>query len=182
MSLMTRSSTVDGIIRRSAKTFRDRPAVIFGERTLSYAALDDAVTRAAAHLLDLGLTQGDRVAAYGKNSDAYLVGFLACARAGLVHVPLNYNLTGPELSYLVTQSGSRAILHDPALATHIDLPRPGGPRPARSPHRAPRRRRGPHRRGALRRRADDRDRGGRHRHRAVPLHVGDDVAAQGARS
>ena len=30
MSLMTRSSTVDGIIRRSAKTFRDRPAVIFG--------------------------------------------------------------------------------------------------------------------------------------------------------
>ncbi len=121
MSLMTRSSTVDGIIRRSAKTFRDRPAVIFGERTLSYAALDDAVTRAAAHLLDLGLTQGDRVAAYGKNSDAYLVGFLACARAGLVHVPLNYNLTGPELSYLVTQSGSRAILHDPALATHIDL-------------------------------------------------------------
>ena len=121
MSLMTRSSTVDGIIRRSAKTFRDRPAVIFGERTLSYAALDDAVTRAAAHLLDLGLTKGDRVAAYGKNSDAYLVGFLACARAGLVHVPLNYNLTGPELSYLVTQSGSRAILHDPALATHIDL-------------------------------------------------------------
>ena len=121
MSLMTRSSTVDGIIRRSAKTFRDRPAVIFGDRTLTYAALDDAVTRAAAHLLDLGLTKGDRVAAYGKNSDAYLVGFLACARAGLVHVPLNYNLTGPELSYLVTQSGSRAILHDPALATHIDL-------------------------------------------------------------
>ena len=115
MSLMTRSSTVDGIIRRSAKTSRDRPAVIFGDRTLTYAALDDAVTRAAAHLLDLGLTKGDRVAAYGKNSDAYLVGFLACARAGLVHVPLNYNLTGPELSYLVTQSGSRAILHDPAL-------------------------------------------------------------------
>ena len=121
MSLLTRSSTVDGVIRRSAKTFRDRPAVVFGDRTLTYAALDDAVTRAAAHLLGLGLTKGDRVAAYGKNSDAYLVGFLACARAGLVHVPLNYNLTGPELSYLVTQSGSRAILHDPALATHIDL-------------------------------------------------------------
>ncbi|MDV3220185.1 acyl-CoA synthetase [Intrasporangium sp.] len=121
MSVITRSSTVDGIIRRSARTFRDRPATIFGGRTLTYAALDEAVTRAAAHLLGLGLAKGDRVAAYGKNSDAYLIGFLACARAGLVHVPLNYNLTGPELSYLVTQSGSRAILHDPALAGHLDL-------------------------------------------------------------
>ena len=121
MSILTRSSTVDGVIRRSAKAFRDTPAVVFGDRTLTYAALDDAVTRAAAHLLGLGLAKGDRVAAYGKNSDAYLVGFLACARAGLVHVPLNYNLTGPELSYLITQSGSRAMLHDPALATHLDL-------------------------------------------------------------
>lgn len=121
MSLMTRSSTVDGIIRRSARKFRDRPATVFADRTLSYAALDDAVSRAAAHLIGLGLTKGDRVAAYGKNSDAYLIGFLACARAGLVHVPLNYNLTGPELSYLITQSGSRTILHDPALAGHLDL-------------------------------------------------------------
>ena len=121
MSLMTRSSTVDGIIRRSARTFRDRPATVFADRTLSYAELDDAVSRAAAHLIGLGLTKGDRIAAYGKNSDAYLIGFLACARAGLVHVPLNYNLTGAELSYLITQSGSRTILHDPALAGHLDL-------------------------------------------------------------
>lgn len=120
MSIMSRSSTVDGVIRRSARTFGEKPATVHGERTLTYAELDDAVSRAAAHLLGLGLAQGDRVAAYGKNSDAYLIGFLACARAGLVHVPLNYNLTGPELSYLVTQSGSRAILHDPALAAHLD--------------------------------------------------------------
>ena len=129
MSLMTRSSTVDGIVRRSARTFGDKPATIFGDRTLSYTDLDDAVTRAAAHLLGLGLVKGDRVAAYGKNSDAYLVGFLACARAGLVHVPLNYNLTGPELSYLVNQSGSRAVLHDPALAP-TSTARPRAP-PAR---------------------------------------------------
>lgn len=120
MSILTRSSTVDGIIRRSGKTFRDRPATIFGDRTLTYAELDAAVSRAAAHLSSLGLAKGDRVAAYGKNSDAYLVGFLASARAGLVHVPLNYNLTGPELSYLIRQSGSRAILHDPALAANLD--------------------------------------------------------------
>lgn len=120
MSLSPNGSTVDGIVRRSAQTFRDRVALRFAEREWTYAGLDDAVSRAAAHLLGLGLTKGDRVAAYGKNSDAYLVGFLACARAGLVHVPLNYNLTGVELSYLISQSGSRAILVDPAFTDRLD--------------------------------------------------------------
>lgn len=120
MSPIPQASTVDGIVRRSARRFGDRTALLFAERTWSYAALDDAVTRAAGHLLGLGLRKGDRVAAYGKNSDAYLIAFLACARAGLVHVPLNYNLTGTELSYLLAQSGSRAVLTDPALAAVVD--------------------------------------------------------------
>ncbi|WP_347354938.1 acyl-CoA synthetase [Intrasporangium sp.] len=120
MSHALRSSTVDGIIRRSARTYRDRLALVFGEREWTYAALDLAVSRAAGRLLGLGLAKGDRVAAYGKNSDAYLIGFLACARAGLVHVPLNYNLTGAELSYLISQSGARAILVDPALEAPLE--------------------------------------------------------------
>jgi fatty-acyl-CoA synthase len=120
MPLSPSSSTVDGIIRRSARTFRDRAALRFEDREWSYAGLDQAVSRAAAHLLGLGLSKGDRVAAYGKNSDAYLIGFLACARAGLVHVPLNYNLTGTELSYLIGQSGSRAVLVDPGFVERLD--------------------------------------------------------------
>jgi fatty-acyl-CoA synthase len=120
MALVTRNSTVDGIIRRSARAFGDRVALRFADREWTYAVLDAAVSRAAGHLLGLGLDKGDRVAAYGKNSDAYLIGFLACARAGLVHVPLNYNLTGVELSYLLAQSGSRAVLVDPALVAQLD--------------------------------------------------------------
>ncbi len=115
-----RSSTVDDVVRRSALRHPHRPALHFQDRTWTYRELDEAVTRAAGVLLDLGLAQGDRVAAYGRNSDAYLLGFLGCARAGLVHVPINYNLTGDELSYLVDQSGSRAVLTDPALAGRFE--------------------------------------------------------------
>ncbi|WP_228254968.1 fatty acyl-CoA synthetase [Ornithinimicrobium avium] len=114
-ALITRSSTVDGILRRSAARYRDRTALVFAGRTWSFAELDEAVTRVTAYLLDLGLTKGERVAALGRNSDGYLIGFLACARAGLVHVPLNYNLLGGELGYLLADSGSRALLVDPAL-------------------------------------------------------------------
>ncbi|MBD0862760.1 acyl-CoA synthetase [Gordonia sp. zg691] len=114
------SNTVDGVLRRTAARFPDRTALRFGDAALTYRELDDAVTRAAAHLLSLGLAKGDRVAGYGTNSHAYVVGYLAAARAGLVHVPINYALRGGELSYLLEQSGARAVLVDPALRDNLD--------------------------------------------------------------
>lgn len=113
-------NTVDGVLRRSAAKFPDRLAVTFEGRSHTYRELDTAVTRAARRLRAMGLEKGDRVAAYGVNSDAYVVAFLACARAGLVHVPINYALVGEELQYLLEQSGSRVVLVDPALTATLD--------------------------------------------------------------
>ncbi|MET9148548.1 fatty acyl-CoA synthetase [Streptomyces sp. NPDC004042] len=115
-------STVDGVLRRSARRTPARTAVEYGDRSWTYAALDDAVSRAASLLRARGLVPGDRVGAYGHNSDAYLIAFLACARAGLVHVPVNQNLTGDDLAYIVGQSGSALVLTDPDLAHRL----PGG--------------------------------------------------------
>ncbi|MFJ9101785.1 acyl-CoA synthetase [Streptomyces sp. NPDC102405] len=112
-------STVDGVLRRSARRTPARVAVEYGERSWTYEELDDAVSRAARVLLDQGLDRGDRVGAYGHNSDAYLIAFLACARAGLVHVPVNQNLTGDDLAYIIGQSGSTLVLADPDLAGRL---------------------------------------------------------------
>ncbi|MFJ9377050.1 acyl-CoA synthetase [Streptomyces sp. NPDC101455] len=112
-------STVDGVLRRSARRTPARVAVDYGERSWTYEELDDAVSRAVTVLLDQGLAPGDRVGSYGHNSDAYLIGFLACARAGLVHVPVNQNLTGDDLAYIVGQSGSTLVLTDPDLAGQL---------------------------------------------------------------
>ncbi|PTR21865.1 fatty-acyl-CoA synthase [Rhodococcus sp. OK519] len=120
MSEDPRLDTVDGVLRRAAARQPDRTALIFGNRHWTYRELDDAVTRAAGRLLGLGLAPGGRVAGYGVNSDAYVIGFLACARAGLVHVPVNYALTGDELHYLLSQSGARAVLVDPALRATLE--------------------------------------------------------------
>jgi len=123
----SRSSTVDDVLRRSAARTPNRVALRFDDRAWTYAEMEAAVSRAAAALAELGVSQGDRVAAYGRNSDAYVIGFLACARAGVIHVPLNYNLAGDELAYLVEQSGSSAVLTDPDLAgglpEHVSLRR-----------------------------------------------------------
>ena len=160
----TRANTVDGVVRRSARRTPDRTALVFADRSWTYRELDDAVSRAAGWLRSLGLAQGDRVAAYGRNSDAYLLSFLGAARLGAVHVPINYALTGEELAYLIEQSGSRVLLVDPTLAVHVDTPRepPGQVVPVRDaagdalldaarPGDGPRPRR--HHRGRLRPRA-----------------------------
>ncbi|WP_328681225.1 acyl-CoA synthetase [Streptomyces sp. NBC_00322] len=117
-----RSNTVDSVVRSTAKRTPDRTALRYADRTWSYAELDAAVTTAAAVLTGHGLRTGDRVASYGHNSDAYLIGFLGCARAGFVHVPVNQNLTGDDLAYIIEQSGSALVLADPDLAPRL----PGG--------------------------------------------------------
>jgi fatty-acyl-CoA synthase len=117
---MPMTSTVADLLRRSARRWPQRTALHFGERAWTYAELDDATSRVAARLLGLGLTKGDRVAAVGTNSDAYLLLYLGCARAGLIHVPVNYNLAGGELSYIIAQSGSTALFADPALLGAVD--------------------------------------------------------------
>jgi fatty-acyl-CoA synthase len=111
-----RRNTIGDALRRAASRFGGRPAVRFADRTWSYAALDQAAGRVGRCLLAEGLAPGDRVVAYGRNSDAYLLLWLGCARAGLVHVPVNFALTPNELEYVLRQSGAALLLHQPALA------------------------------------------------------------------
>lgn len=113
-------STVGRLIERTASRLPDKLAITFADRHWSYAELDRAVGRVAAQLLARGLEPGDRVAAFGRNSDAYILLFIGCARAGLVHVPVNYNARGDELVYLLTQSAPGAAFHDPVFASLID--------------------------------------------------------------
>jgi fatty-acyl-CoA synthase len=45
--------------------------------------------------------------------------FLACARAGLVHVPINYNAIAGELKFLLTQSSASIVFADAQLAAQV---------------------------------------------------------------
>ncbi len=119
MDRLRRNTVGDGV-RRTARLFRDREALVFGDRRWSFNDLDRAADRIARHFADRGLKQGDRIAAYGRNSDLYVVAWLACVRGGFVHVPVNYALTGEELSYIVHQSGARMVITSPPLWGHLD--------------------------------------------------------------
>lgn len=114
------ANTIDTPLARQARRIPNKTAVTYDGRSWTYREYDDAVSRVAAYLTELGLSKGDRVAAYGQNSDSYGILYYAIARAGMVHVPLNYALTGGELEYLIDDSGAAAIFVDPHLDQYID--------------------------------------------------------------
>ena len=116
-----RRNGIGDALRRSARRFRGKTALRFGERSWTFTDLDRAADRLAARYVSLGIGAGDRVLSYGRNSDAYLLAWLGCARLGAIHVPINYALTGDELIYLVRQSGARLILCDVDLETNLEV-------------------------------------------------------------
>ncbi|MBB5321378.1 fatty acyl-CoA synthetase [Marinobacter oulmenensis] len=115
-----RRNTIGDAMARSAATHGEQTALAFADREWSFAGIEQASNRLAHRLLDLGLTPGDRVAAYGKNSDAYILLWLACAKAGLIHVPVNYALVEHELAYVLNQSGASALFYDTGLTSQVD--------------------------------------------------------------
>lgn len=86
-------------------------------RTWSYHQLDAAVDRCTGLLrTDLGCVVGDRVASLARNRVELVILHLACARAGLIYVPLNWRLSGPEVAALIADAEPRLIVGDADLA------------------------------------------------------------------
>src|ERR1700692_202765 len=84
-----RADSIGAGLRRAALRDPLRPALRFGERSWTFAALARAATRVARRLRDAGLAPGDRCAAYGRNSDAYFLTWLGCTRDRVRHAPVN---------------------------------------------------------------------------------------------
>ncbi len=76
---------------------------------ISYGEARSRIEALAARLLAAGLGRGDRVAVLAKNSSLYPIFFLACSKVGVVVVPLNYRLAGPELEYIIGDAGARVL-------------------------------------------------------------------------
>ena len=80
---------------------------------LSYAELWSRIGIATTALAGThGIKAGDRVAYLGLNHPDFLVLLMALARLGAIAVPLNVRLAVPELTDILTQSGTRLLLCD----------------------------------------------------------------------
>jgi long-chain acyl-CoA synthetase len=108
--------TIADGIRGYAKATPGAVAVIDGDRTLSFAALDERASRLGNMLLGTGLEPGQRVGVLLGNRLEYPEVACGIAKSGLVMVPLNPRLTAVEIVFIMRHSGCRALILDNALA------------------------------------------------------------------
>ncbi|MDN5851951.1 MAG: AMP-binding protein, partial [Actinomycetia bacterium] len=94
-------------IRDRAVVTPNRVAIDFRDEATTYAELADRSVRLATALLAAGLSPGDRVATLTGNRPEHVELFFACARAGLVLVPINHRLAAPEVEHQLTEEQIR---------------------------------------------------------------------------
>ncbi|MDB5683895.1 MAG: acyl-CoA ligase (AMP-forming), exosortase system-associated [Sphingomonas bacterium] len=123
------------VLQESAMPLDDRPrpldhlalcgaaadsALEDGEGVLDYAALDQAVGTLAAALLGRGLEPGDRVASWLPKTRLACLLPLGCARAGLVHVPINPLLKRAQVAHILADSGAALLIAGEARAETLE--------------------------------------------------------------
>ncbi|MGH8758636.1 MAG: class I adenylate-forming enzyme family protein [Burkholderiales bacterium] len=90
------------------------------QRALSFTHWHERASRLANGLLGLGLNKGDRVALLAYNCVEWMEMYVALARAGLVAVPINFRLMGPEIAYIASHSEARAFIVQSDLLDRIE--------------------------------------------------------------
>jgi acyl-CoA synthetase (AMP-forming)/AMP-acid ligase II len=77
---------------------------------LTYAELDDAVNRFANVLWRSGIARGERLALYLPNRVETVIALLAGMKAGIIVVPLNWRLQGPDLARVLGHCAAACLV------------------------------------------------------------------------
>ncbi|HEY6395526.1 MAG TPA: AMP-binding protein, partial [Candidatus Binataceae bacterium] len=88
----------------------DQEIVVFGRRRLTYSQFNDQVSRFCTVFKRQGLKPRDVIAVLDTNSDFYISGYYAAAKAGLTFLPLNYRAKDAELEYMINTAGAKVLL------------------------------------------------------------------------
>lgn len=107
------------LIGPTAATAPDRMAVEGSGQSYTYRQLNEASAALARMWLDDGLETGDRVAFLMPNRPETVLAYLACFKAGLVAVPLDYRYQPPQINYALRHSGSRLLVCHPERLAEV---------------------------------------------------------------
>jgi acyl-CoA synthetase (AMP-forming)/AMP-acid ligase II len=118
-NLIQRVNVGDSLTRTAAR-YPQRAALIEGagtpgERRLTYREFNSLVNRFAGGLAGLGYSRGDALALASGNSAEFLVTYYACAKLGVVCVPVNLGWRGEEVAYVLGHSKARGIVVEAQL-------------------------------------------------------------------
>jgi len=96
----------------------DAPALQSGNRIMDYAALNRRIGQLGTWLASR-VAPGERVASWLPKGELACLLPLACARAALIHVPVNPVLKRGQVAHILADSGAALLIANPARAATL---------------------------------------------------------------
>jgi long-chain acyl-CoA synthetase len=100
--------------------WKDKTALVFYGRKISYRELRDHVDRFATALYDLGVKKGDKVALLLLNSPQFIIAYFGALKAGATLTPISPVYVSPEIKHQIIDSGARTLVCQDILYDHVE--------------------------------------------------------------
>ncbi|HEM45766.1 MAG TPA: non-ribosomal peptide synthetase, partial [Alphaproteobacteria bacterium] len=111
-----RGETIHGLFERRAAETPDAPAVVLGDRALSYGVLNGRANQLAHRLLALGVAPETPVAVCMDRTPELVVALLGVLKAGGAYVPIDPAYPGERIAFMLEDTGSPVVLTEEKVA------------------------------------------------------------------
>jgi carnitine-CoA ligase len=111
--------TLPALLQRQASLFGARPFLAMPGADWSHGDTAGVAARRAGALRAAGVAQGDRVAVMCSNRAEFLETVLGCGWMGAASVPVNSASMGPQIQYLLADSGARLLVIEHAFLDRL---------------------------------------------------------------
>ncbi|MHA1265892.1 MAG: AMP-binding protein [Candidatus Helarchaeota archaeon] len=91
---------------------KDRLAIIYGDKKLTWKQLNSRINKLANALRKLGIEKGDKVAFLFYNSPQFIEANIAIQELGAIPVPMNFRYVASEMEFLLNNSDAIAFIFD----------------------------------------------------------------------
>ncbi|WP_084397812.1 acyl-CoA synthetase [Henriciella aquimarina] len=103
-----------------AKMGPDDPALIHGDRVISWPDMTARSNNVARALHARGAEPGDKAGFYLRNQPEYIEALAACFKGRLTHVNVNYRYLDDELTYIFDNSDAAVVFFDREFREHVE--------------------------------------------------------------
>jgi len=110
---------VNNFLEYAAEKFPAKEAVWYKDEWMTYAAIDELANKVANYLKSIQIKRGDRVALLYENSFDYIINYYAILKVGAITVALNTEMTSDSLTYLLNDSGAKAIITNEKFSRYL---------------------------------------------------------------
>ncbi len=105
---------------RCARRYPEKDATVFEGKRRSFREFNERVNRAANALNALGVRKGEKVAVLSRNRPEMLEIMFACAKLGVIYVPINFRLGAQEVRFVLKDVEAESLFLERGFADRLD--------------------------------------------------------------